>query len=77
MHKLKKNDYTTSITILRKRLNWLTTTKQIDFKMLSILYKTIHTNIAHELRSIITIKHITQQSVATFKRKLKDIFNNQ
>ena len=40
---LKNTDYNTSITNLRKSLNWLPTIDNINIKLLTILYKTTKT----------------------------------
>ena len=47
--------YTTSITDLRKKLNWLNTEDSINYKILTILKKTITYNLPYNLRN--KIKH--------------------
>ena len=41
IYRLNRNDYSTSITELRQRLNWMTTIDSIDYKLITILNKTI------------------------------------
>ena len=44
IYRLQKTDYTTSITDLRTKLNWLNTEDSINYKILTILKKTITYN---------------------------------
>ena len=55
IYRLQKTDYTTSITDLRKKLNWLNTEDSINYKILTILKKTITYNLPYNLRN--KIKH--------------------
>ena len=41
IYRLNRNDYSTRITELRQRLNWMTTTNSIDYKLLTILKETL------------------------------------
>ena len=50
---LKKQDYTTRITNLRKSLNWLPTIDNINIKLLTILYKTTKTTQHHNLHTLL------------------------
>ena len=54
IYKLKKYDYTTSITDLR--LNWMTTTNFIDYKLLTILNKTLTYDQPYNLRQVLNMK---------------------
>ena len=56
IYKLKKYDYTTSITDLRLRLNWMTTANSIDYKLLTILKKTLTYDQPHNLRQVLNMK---------------------
>ena len=55
IYRLQKTDYTTSITDLRKKLNWLNTEDSINYRILTILKKTITYNLPYNLRN--KIKH--------------------
>ena len=55
IYRLQNTDYTTSITDLRKKLNWLNTEDSINYKILTILKKTITYNLPYNLRN--KIKH--------------------
>ena len=50
---LKNTDYTTSITNLRKSLNWLPTIDNINIKLLTILYKTTKTTQPHNVHTLL------------------------
>ena len=56
IYKLKKYDYTTSITDLRLRLNWMTTANSIVYKLLTILKKTLTYDQQHNLRQVLNMK---------------------
>ena len=56
IYKLHKYHYTTSITDLRLRLNWMTTANSIDYKLLTILKKTLTYDQPHNLRQVINMK---------------------
>ena len=55
IYRLHNTDYTTSITDLRNKLNWLNTEDSINYKILIILKKTITYNLPYNLRN--KIKH--------------------
>ena len=55
IYRLQKTDYTTSITDLRNKLNWLNTEDSINYKILTILKNTITYNLPYNLRN--KIKH--------------------
>ena len=57
IYRLQKTDYTTSITDLRKKLNWLNTEDSINYK---ILKKTITYNLPYNLRNKIKYKPNTR-----------------
>ena len=52
IYKLKKYDHATSITDLRLRLNWMTTANSIDYKLLTILMKTLTYDQPRNLRQV-------------------------
>ena len=54
--KLKKYNYTTSITDLRLRLNWMTTANCIDSKQLNVVKKTLTYDQPHNLRQVLNMK---------------------
>ena len=56
IYKLQKYDYTTIITDLRLRLNWVITANSIDYKLLTILKKTLTYDQLHNLRKLLNIK---------------------
>ena len=56
IYKLKQYDYTSSITDLRLRLNWMTTANSIDYKLLTILKKTLTYDQPHNLRQLLNMK---------------------
>ena len=56
IYKLKTYDYTTSITDLRLRLNWITTANSIDYKLLTILKKNLTYDQPHNLRQVLNMK---------------------
>ena len=56
IYKLNKYDYTTSITDLRLRLNWMTTANSINYKLLTILKKTLTYDQPHNLRQVLNMK---------------------
>ena len=51
----RRLSHTTSITDLRNKLNWLNTEDSINYKILTILKKTITYNLPYNLRN--KIKH--------------------
>ena len=55
IYRLQKTDYTTRITDLRNKLNWLNTEDSINYKILTIFKKTITYNLSYNLRN--KIKH--------------------
>ena len=55
IYRLQKTDYTTSITDLRNKPNWLNTEDSINYKILTIFNKTITYNLPYNLRN--KIKH--------------------
>ena len=56
IYKLKKYDYSTSIPDLRLRLNWMTTANSIDYKILTILKKTLTYDQPHNLIQVLNMK---------------------
>ena len=61
IYQLNRNDYLTSITELRQRLHWMTTTASIDYKLLSLLKKTLTCEQPHALRLSLNIKSNNRQ----------------
>ena len=61
IYRLNRNDYSTSVTELRQRLNWMTTTDSIDYKLLTILKKTLTYEQPHVLRLSLNIKSNNRQ----------------
>ena len=61
IYRLSRNDYSTSVTELRQRLNWMTTTDSIDYKLLTILKKTLTYEQPHALRLSLNIKSNNRQ----------------
>ena len=61
IYRLNRNDYSTSVTELRQRLNWMTTTDSIDYKLLTILKKTLTYEQPHALRLSLNIKSNNRQ----------------
>ena len=61
IYRLKRNDYSTSITELRQRLNWMTTTDFIDYKLLTLLKKTLTYEQSYALRLSLNIKSNNRQ----------------
>ena len=60
IYRLNRNDYSTSITELRQRLNWMTTTDSIDYKLPTILKKTLTYEQPHALNPTIdNYEHLT------------------
>ena len=63
---LKNTDYTTSITNLRKSLNWLPTIDNINIKLLTILYKTTKTTQPHNLHTLLHKQTTNRQLRQTY-----------
>ena len=61
IYRLYRNDYSTSITELRQRLNWISNTDSIDYKLLTILKKTLTYEQPHALRLSLNIKSSNRQ----------------
>ena len=61
IYQLNRNDYSTSITELRQRLNCMTTTDPIDNKLLTILKKTLIYEQPHAVRLLLNIKSNNRQ----------------
>ena len=61
IYQLNRNHYSTSITELRQRLNWMTTSDSIDYKLLTILKKTLTYEQPHALRLTLNIKSNNKQ----------------
>ena len=61
IYRLNRNDYSTSVTELRQRLNWMTTTDSIDYKLLTIIKKTLTYEQPHALRLSLNIKSNNRQ----------------
>ena len=61
IYRLYRNDYSTSITELRQRLNWMSNTDSIDYKLLTILKKTLTYEQPHALRLSLNIKSNNRQ----------------
>ena len=64
---LKNTDYTTSITNLRKSLNWLPTIDNINIKLLTILYKTTKTTQPHNLHTLLHKQTTNRQLRQTYR----------
>ena len=64
---LKNTDYTTSITNLRKSLNWLPTIDNINIKLLTILYKTTKTTQPHNLQALLHKQTTNRQLRQTYR----------
>ena len=64
---LKNTDYTTSITNLRKSLNWLPTIDNINIKLLTILYKTTKTTQPHNLHTLLHKQTNNRQLRQTYR----------
>lgn len=60
IYKLPITDYKTSITELKRNLNWLNTEKNTKHKILTILYKVITSNEPYNLRQLIQIHRPTR-----------------
>ena len=60
IYQLQKTDYTTSITDLRNKLNWLNTEDSINYKIPTILKKSITYNLTYNLRNKIKNKSNTR-----------------
>ena len=56
IYRLNRNNYSTSITELRQRLNWMMTTDSIDYNLLTKLKKTLTYEQPHALRLPLNIK---------------------
>ena len=56
IYKLKKCDYITSIMDLLLRLTWMTTSNYINYKLLTILKKTLTYDQPHNLRQLLNMK---------------------
>ena len=61
IYRLNRNDYSTRITELRQRLNWMTTTDSIDYKLLTILKETLTYEQPHASRLSLNIKSNNRQ----------------
>ena len=64
---LKNTDYTTSLTNLRKSLNWLPTIDNINIKLLTILYKTTKTTQPHNLHTLLHKQTTNRQLRQTYR----------
>ena len=56
IYKLKKCDYITSIMDLLLRQTWMTTSNYINYKLLTILKKTLTYDQPHNLRQLLNMK---------------------
>ena len=61
IYQLNRSDYSTSITELRQGLHCMTTTDPIDYKLLTILKKTLIYEQPHALRLLLNIKSNNRQ----------------
>ena len=58
IYQLKITDHTTRKTKLRHNLKWLTTDNAINYKLLTLTYKTLIYGTPHLLRILFKIKQI-------------------
>ena len=61
IYQLNRNHYSTCITELRQQLNWMTTSDSIDYKLLTILKKTLTYKQPHALRLSLNSKSNNKQ----------------
>ena len=61
IYQFNRNHYSTRITELRQRLNWMTTTDSIYYKLLTILKKILTYILPHALRLSLNIKSNNRQ----------------
>ena len=54
VYRLPNKDYTTLVTTSRRQLNWFSTSREIDFKILTLLFKILKTT---EPSTYITVLH--------------------